>query len=27
MNDKNVDVVCVASWNVDLVSQVPQPLK
>ena len=27
MNDKTVDVVCVASWNVDLVSHVPQPLK
>jgi ribokinase len=27
MMDKTVDVVCVASWNVDLVSHVPQPLK
>ena len=27
MTDKTVDVVCVASWNVDLVSHVPQPLK
>jgi len=27
MTDKTVDVVCVASWNVDLISHVPQPLK
>lgn len=27
MTDHKISVVCVASWNVDLVSHVPQPLK